>query len=191
MRGIKVTLLSLCILLSACASTLPVPVSLTALMQIQLRERAGLHAGDWEVGGDSHAANLARLEQWAEHADIIVTTAPISRKQLLGHTQYGGYTGWVILISRDLTPNGRLYTLLHELGHVLGPQHLDSASAEVVAEMVAAMVCERLGLDVRAQTAAYLTAHVPLDMQSRVVQLHGERIDNIVTTLATAGAGKK
>ena len=174
------------LLLAGCASTLATSRTATALVTLQMHVRAGVYPGDWTIVGDSHAAYLVTLQQWAAGQGIVVAAAPISNKRLLGHVSHSAYAGWIVLINETLTPNHRLHTLLHELGHVYGPQDLGMDAGEVFAELVAAQVCERVGLNVWPQTTAYLAAFVPLDRQTVTVDAHGGAIDEIVDKLAKA-----
>lgn len=182
-------LLVLCV--AHCASATP-PASLVALQQVQLRQRAGVYAHDFTVLGKSHQAYYDRLKAWAEDFDTIVTTAHLGSRGLRGSIQpaYGG--GPVILIEEDMTPNSKLYTLVHELAHLLGPKVSTEAEREVIAEVTAAMVCQRLGLDVWPQTAAYLAWNIPKeDDQTRPVQLHGAQIDALVMKIVKAARSEK
>lgn len=179
--------LALGVLVTAACASLPVATSpsLVAFSALQARERAGLYGDDWVVDGDSRAIELHRLESWASQRGIFVLSAPLGRKNLLGHVSHSGYVGWVVLLNESLSVNNRLYTLLHELAHVYGPDGTDEAR-EVVAEMVAASVCARIGLDVWPQTAAYLAANVAPEVQARAVQRYGEDIDRIIERLTLA-----
>lgn len=173
------------LLLSACASA-PLPASLTAMNALQLREQSGLYPGSWQVTGSAHAAQYAALVRWAQHQGIVVTTADLTARNLMGSVQHG-YGGWIVLINDQLAVDAQLYALLHELGHLYGHASLNGDDGEVVAEMVAAMACERIGLNVWPQTTAYLADRVPsLDQQMRAVQLHGARIDQVVAMLVKA-----
>jgi hypothetical protein len=183
-RDTCVLLLAFC--LTGCAAALTESRTVDSLATLQIKERAGLYPGDWSVRGDSHARYLEKLQRWADDQGIVVAAAPIASKNLLGHASRGIFTGWVILINDRLPVNNRLYTLLHELGHVYGPQDVTAEQGEVIAEMVAAQVCEDVGLNVWGQTAAYLVTYVPIDRQSATVQRHGSKIDNIVKKLSRA-----
>lgn len=177
--------LLLLLLLSACASV-PLPVSVTAMMQMQLKERAGIYPDEWTIAGASHEAQYVRLAAWTEAQGIVVSEADLTRRQLRGCVQ-PGHGGWVILLHRGLSPNGKLQTLLHELGHVYGPKASTEADRETIAELVAALVCARVGLNVWPEVTAYVATRAPvLEAQSRIVQLHGVRIDRLVDRLTVA-----
>lgn len=168
------------------AATSSLSTSFDTLMRLQLRERAGIFPPDWDVVGDSHAANYSKLATWARAQGFIIVGAPLASKNLLGHVQYGGQVGWVVLINEDLPPNNKLYTLAHELGHVYGPRKLTYQEAETVAEVIAASVCQRVGLDVWPQTASYLASHSELEVQTAVVQRYGRDLDKVITMLSAA-----
>jgi hypothetical protein len=186
MGRIAATVILSAMFCAGCATSVPPSRTVDALATLQLKARAGLYPAEWAVPGDSHAAYLARLQEWAADEGIVVATAPISKKNLLGHVSHTAYAGWVVLINDSLPPNNRLYTLLHELGHVYGPPKLGMDAAEVLAEMVAAQVCEDVGLNVWPQTTAYLATYVPIDRQSAAVQLHSAAIDRVVVKLSKA-----
>lgn len=181
----RAPLIAALLLLSACASA-PVPISLTALMQMQLKERAGIYPDEWTIAGTSHDAQYVKLAAWTEAQGIVVSEADLTRRQLRGCVQ-PGHGGWVILINRGMSPNGKLQTLLHELGHVYGPKASSEADRETIAELVAALVCARVGLNVWPEVTAYVASRAPvLEAQSRIVQLHGARIDRLVDRLTVA-----
>src|SRR3982751_4101923 len=129
---------------AACATASPTPVSLTRMMQLQLREQAGTYPDSWLIDGDTHAPQLAALIAWSERHGIVVTHASLKARHLLGSAQ-PGYGGWVVLLSQDISPDAQLRTLVHELGHVYGPKVSTENEREVIAELVSAMVCQRLG----------------------------------------------
>jgi hypothetical protein len=174
----------------ACASTAAIPQSVTLMMQLQIKQRAGIHPPDWSVPGDSHQLYFVRLQAWAEASGVVVAPAVLERRNQRGSIQYG-HGGWIILIERGLTGNEKLHTLLHELGHLLASGKAPELESEVIAEMVSAMVCQRLGLDVWPQTAAYLVMRVPdFEIQARAVQFSGARIDAVVEKLTQAAQSK-
>jgi hypothetical protein len=184
----RLPLIAWCALLASSCASLPASPSpaLTAYSILELREKAGMYPGDWAVSGASHAPQLARLEDWAAQEGMLVLTARLTPKQLLGHVSYSRFLGWVILLNRDLSPNNRLYTLLHELGHVYAPEGIGTDAQEVFAEMVSASVCERLGLNVWPQTTAYLAHQVEREVRARTVQRYNAQIDRIVVKLTKA-----
>lgn len=170
--------------MTACVSV--VPVSVTTLPRVQLREQAGMYPPEWIVEGDSHAAQLATLTAWSEHNEIIVTTAKLDSRHLRGSAQYG-YHGWVVLLDDTLSPNAKLWTLVHELTHIYGPRAPVEEDREVIAELTAAMVCERLGLNVWPQSTSYLASRAPdLERQTATVQRYGWKIDALVDGLVKA-----
>lgn len=182
MRGLLIAAL---LSLSACASA-PVPVSLTAMMRLQLKERAGLYPDDWIVKGATHEAQYVQLQAWAEQQGIRVMTGPLWKFGLMGRVWFSDDV-WTILINRDLGPDAKFYTLLHELGHLYGPATLNDGDGEVFAEMTAGLVCQRVGLPVWPEMAAYLVRRVPsLDQQAQTVQRHGVAIDRLVDRLTVA-----
>jgi hypothetical protein len=165
----------------------PTPASLIAIQQMQLREQAGLYSDEWEVEGAAHQEQYDRLVKWAERNGIVVSMAKIAqtRAHARGTTQpgYGGV--WVVLLDVGLGVDAKLHTLLHELAHIYGPSPAREQEREVIAELSAAMVCERLGLNVWPQATGYLSARVPtLEVQSWAVQRCATEIDRLVDALA-------
>lgn len=178
-------IVALLVLLTGCASV-PMPQSVTAFQQIRLKQQVGFYPQDWYVPGTDHAAQYDRLVGWAEDQGIVIADANLDRRQYMGTIQ-AGVGGWVVLIHQGLTPNGKLYTLLHELGHLYGRAKIAGEDSEVVAEMVTAMACQRLGLNVWPQTTSYLAHRVPsLETQASAVQRYGATIDTVVAKLVTA-----
>jgi antirestriction protein ArdC len=95
---------------------------------------------------------------------------------------YGGV--WIVLLDVDLGPDAKLHTLIHELAHRYGPAGRTEQEREVIAELSAAMVCQRLGLNVWPQATGYLSARVPvLEVQAWAVQRTGAEIDRLVAAL--------
>lgn len=180
--------LALALLLSltvGCATT-AAPQSLTALMSVQLRERAGMVPSDATMTGRTHEAALHRLQAWAERGGIVVALADLEQRNLRGSIQ-PGMGGWIILIDRAQGPDAQLYTLLHELAHLLGPANISSDDSEVIAEVATGMVYARLGLDVWPHVAAYLVWRVPsFEAQAAAVQRRGAAIDALVEKLTRA-----
>jgi hypothetical protein len=174
-------------MLAGCASAaLPPSRTVTALVALQLRARAGLYPGDWLVSGDSHAPQLTRLLAWADDEGVVVAYASIEKKHLLGHASFTLHAGWIVLLNDRMTVNMQLYILLHELAHVYGPSDLFDDQAEVVAMLVAAQVCEDAGLGVWPQTTAYLATRVPVERQTATVQRYAKQIDAVVLKLSGA-----
>lgn len=180
---------ALVLVVSACAHA-PLPSSLTAMVQLQMRQRAAMFPGSVYLPGSSHQAHFRTLKAWTESKNVIVTLADLSRRELRGSIQ-PGYGGPVILLEQDLEPNEHLHILLHELGHLFGPKPALEADREVVAELVAVLTCEQLGLDAWGQTALYLSRWaVDLDQQMRTAQIHGPAIDALVARLTLAATPK-
>lgn len=178
----KRLVLALTLLLGACATATPQPASLTAMMQMQMREQAGIYS-DWHVEGNAHQAQYDRLVRWVEQNDIVVSMAKLEKRELRGSTQLG-YKGWVILLHHSLSVDAKLWTLLHELAHLFGPEGRTEQEREVIAELTAAMVCERLGLNVWPQSTGYLNYRVPIhEVQTWTVQRTGREIDRLVDAL--------
>lgn len=170
----------------ACA-TAPQAGAYGAWARLAMLQRAGAYPPDWAIAGDSHAAQLATLEQWTEEQGYVLAPAHLQRKNLLGHVSRTNLAGWVILVDPDRPANARLYTLLHELAHILGPDKLGVAEHdETFAEVVTTIVCDHIGLSAWPQTASYLHQNVPLDVQERFVASHEKQIDAVVATLTKA-----
>ncbi len=177
-------ILLILLLVSGGCATAGLPASFLAMQRMQIRELAGHYPSDFTVKGDSHRTQYKRLAEWAEDNGIVVTEAGLARRSLRGSVQ-PGYGGWVILIEREQPPNAKLSTLLHELGHVFGPKGNTELEREVIAEMIAAMACEAVGLDMWPQATSYLAYRVPaLDTQMSLVARVGAGIDNTAKALA-------
>lgn len=169
-------------------ATAPPAGSYEAWSRLAMMQRAGAYPTDWAIPGETHAAQLATLEKWTEAQGYILAPAHLQRKNLLGHVSLTNLAGWVILVDPDRPADARLYTLLHELAHILGPTKLGvtAENDETFAEVVTVIVCDRLGLSAWPQTAAYLHQNVPLDVQERFVSAHEKDIDAVVAKLVQA-----
>jgi antirestriction protein ArdC len=110
-------------------------------------EPAPLSASIREVTGDSHQQLLERLIELAGDIGYVV-----------GVCETGRPDGWCdprrkrIAVAERLEPNGRVATLIHELGHALvgmelGDRHadtLDYAAEELVVESIVFSSCQGL-----------------------------------------------
>jgi antirestriction protein ArdC len=102
----------------------------------------------------------------------------------------------VIEIADRLQPNGKLATLIHEVGHALvalelGDQHgdtLDYAAEELAVESIAWCCCQTVGLNTSANSIPYLTSwaeHASVDVLEQTAAL----TDRIATRIEAALEG--
>lgn len=168
--------------LSACAAVTSQSPTDLSVKRILIAEQMPLPS-TWDIPGASHAEALARLQAWADDSGIVIAPAPIDKKNLLGFVYQTHMAGWVLLLNEALPANGRLYTLLHELAHVYAPDLPDRHAGEIFSELVAAQVCDRLGLDVWRQTASYLKTFTTIEEQMRTGQRYAADIDRVVDKL--------
>ncbi len=88
-----------------------------------------------------------------------------------------------IYLDINQSVNGIFATLVHELGHALGPQKLwDTENGQVFAETVSALVCQRLHLDIKPSSFVYLQQ---FPNRHRVLQQYSEAIDTLVNQLVS------
>jgi len=142
-----------------------------------------------EVTGDSHEQLLERLVELACDVgyvvDLAADTGPADGRC--------NHKTKVIEIAERLESNGKLATLIHELGHALvalelGAKHsdtLDYAAEELAVESVAWCCCETVGLNISANSIPYLTSwaeHASVDVLEQTAAL----TDRIATRIETA-----
>jgi hypothetical protein len=168
-------------------ASLPSP-TLKAWQRLRLMQMAGQVSNEWAIRGNTHAAQLEKLERWSEKRDYILTEARIVQKNIRGHTQHSSSLGWVILIDRDLEPDWQFTTLCHELAHVMTPKSLPPGTpyGEVFAEMVAVQVADGVGIDAWFQTASYLYAFASDEDQAYVMMKWYPDIDRVTAQLSKA-----
>ncbi len=108
------------------------------------------------VEGDSHAHLLEPLERLACELGYRVTY-----RQLREPEGLCDYRQRLISVRDELTPNGRLGVLIHELAHALiGPDRgLSRNVEEVVVEAVAYLGCAAAGLDTSCDSVPYIASH--------------------------------
>jgi hypothetical protein len=149
MRTICVLLL---LSLSACASRADAVVA---------RASSGL---GWDAhyhpteGGDPKT--LQFLQTRAEWFGISVEYRPDGHEDLRGAVGLSYEDGMqkYVLVNGDLSVNGRIEVLAHELGHMFQPPLASRMEHEVFAELVSVEVCKRFGVDSSKASARYLQA---------------------------------
>ena len=145
-------LLICCLLLSACASR--------SERVIALANRGLAYDGHYHptVGGDPKT--LQFLQSRAEWFGIAVAYRPTGHDDLRGavgisfaidHQKF-------VFVNGDLSVNGRLEVLAHEVGHSFQPPMASRMEQEVFAELVSVEACRRLGVDTSKASARYLQA---------------------------------
>jgi antirestriction protein ArdC len=142
-----------------------------------------------EVTGDSHQQLIERLIELACDVGYVVDLCadPGPADGRCNHQTK------VIEIADRLAPNGKLATLIHEVGHALvalelGDQHGDTlgyAAEELAVESVAWCCCQTVGLNTSANSIPYLTSwaeHASVDVLEQTAAL----TDRIATRIETA-----
>jgi antirestriction protein ArdC len=141
------------------------------------------------ITGDSHERYLEPLKDLARSMGIAVYEyEPTSAAQ-------GFYDakGQRIVISRELAPNGKVRTLVHELAHAHGVTYKDYSrgEAEVIVETAATIVCGALGLDTSGESIPYIAGWGE-DGDLDAIRKHAETVDAIARSIETAcGLGAK
>ncbi len=146
----KIMTLLLCLSLSACASRSD---------RVVARASQGLgYDGAYHPteGGDPRM--LQFLQRRGEWFSVSIEYRPEGHEDLRGATglSYQDETGRHVFVSADLSVNGRLEVLAHELGHMFQPPLATRMEGEVFAELVSVEVCKRLGVDTTIAAARYL-----------------------------------
>jgi antirestriction protein ArdC len=116
-------------------------------------EPAPLEPPSAPIQGDSHAHLLLVLQALAAELGYTVTYELLGRDDGLCNR-----AARRIRIRRDLAPNGRVATLIHELAHALidSALKLSQALEEVVVEAVTYIVCAGVGLDSGCDSVPYI-----------------------------------
>ena len=180
--------LVLCGLLATCGRPVVDPSPSLAVFERLTMLEASKDWIDWRIDGSTERAALARLRAWADAEEIIVTTVPLDRRELLGAAIPTRSVGWTVFVNSDESIDGQFYTLVHELAHVYQPDGLQVGQAETFAEVIAVQVAARCGLQVWPQTAAYLRAHATSEQQFWTLQAHAREMDRLVDKLSRAAS---
>ena len=137
-------------------------------------EPAPLEAPVAQIAGTSHQVLIAPLIALGADIGYTVSFEPTSRGD--GYCQP---TTNQIVIADHLEANGRLATLIHELGHALlraepDSRELSYSEEELVVESIAVCTCGLVGLDTSANSIPYLASwaeSASLDILERAAQL--------------------
>lgn len=184
-----------------CATTSAFAKDRKPMGAIELGNIVQLHAeyevpGDMEaVSGDSHFKYLEPLVELANATGHTVVLMDIN-KELFPEVEgrvYGyhdesatvdGKTTSVILLNIYQSPNMAVSTLAHELAHHFQPAKLgESLAGQVFAQAVSELFCQRIGLDTKKASVAYLqqfTEHF------EVFQLYSREIEALVAKFQEA-----
>ena len=151
--------------------------------------RPPMNPPEYSIEGDELLPQLDALEGWAGGpegpADSIFWEDDTGQ-------DYGGF--WrasdrsIHLVQKE-HPNAVFRVLAHEVAHALGASskvvdELDYATAEVMADAVAALVCQGQGLDVSANLS-YM-AHWGREEAAAKLREWGEEVDRIAKVIETA-----
>lgn len=149
----KITLLVLCLGVSACASRAD---------RVIAHASAGLAFDATYIptdGGDIRA--LKFLEHRADWLGVQVEYRPEGHEDLRGATGLSYRQDYEkhVFIDQSLPINGRIEVLAHELGHMFQPPSDNRAANDVFAELVSVEVCARLGVPSAASSIRYIKVH--------------------------------
>jgi len=164
---------------SACG---PTARSMALPARIQIHESQGLLPNNVpHIVGDSHARYFERGVARAKALgvkDVFVEELPAPYQNNLGLYFYHTKT---IYIEIAQSKNNQLGTLFHEIAHHLQPIELrHTVNADVFAEAVAFLVCERLKLDSVIPSFSYLRL---LPRYSETVMKYAWEIDGAAETI--------
>ena len=123
------------------------------------------------VTGDSHAHLIPVLETLAASLGYRVVYEDLPA----GVEGSCDRTGRVIRVDDDLSPNGRVSVLVHELGHAYGVGYHTHPrrEAEVIVETAAHITCAALCLDTSAQAVPYIAEWAGADPREAVTRAAG------------------
>jgi len=156
---------------------------------VQIHYEVGTPLSAEDPGGDSHAGYLPRLIALAEAQGITVVFGNLDelKRDRFGmkphEILYGAYF-WdekVLYINTDQSLNGQVSTFLHELGHAFQPKKLiGHRGQDVFAQVVSALVTDRLGLDTVQSSVTYLRF---FPREWWVAQLYSREIEAVALKL--------
>ena len=129
-----------------------------------------------------HAQLLGPLEQHAASLGFSV-----GYERLEGRAGYCAPREARIVIDSELSANGKVATVVHELAHAHGIDYVrfTRAEAELIVESVACIVCAGAGLDTSGESVPYLAGWNPEQALERIQLLAGT-IDEIARLIETA-----
>jgi antirestriction protein ArdC len=135
------------------------------------------------VDGDSHASLLPTLERFCAEIGYPVTYASVGASA----DGYCSHKAREIVVSDELSPNGRLATAIHEAGHALlgHDSDLSRDEEELTVEAVAFVVCGAVGLDTSCDSVPYIADWGGEGARERV-RSAAERIDTLARRIEGA-----
>lgn len=181
MRNLKLFILALALTASACASTGPKPVTVTALItRVVLNEPEEAYLPTTTVLADSFM-KLVKVAN--RHGVVVIITPDLDFRGLLGLYQSRTHR---IYLNTFLGTDGRVAVLAHEIGHLLDPeQDRPSPADDIIAQAVSYIVVKRLGVDTMESTLWYYTNYgTPPELQYSLMR-HGKLIDTLANQILT------
>ncbi len=138
------------------------------------------------ITGDSHAEYVGRLWAFAEELGYSVESELLAE----GHGGYCDPQGKRIVISSRLSVNASVRTLIHELAHALGVGYREygRATAEVIVETAATIVCGAIGLDTSGESIPYIAGWG--DGDPAAIRTYAEKIDELARRLEKAAGAE-
>lgn len=133
------------------------------------------------IPGDSKEAYFQKLVNISP-LPVMLSLPPKQFESLWGLTD-----GDFIWINSKLSPNGRVATLAHELGHVMQPSGLTAKEGDIFAETVSLLFCQSIGLDVSLSSFTYLNI-VSRDSHQFIIKHHKD-IDDAARQLIKGTGG--
>lgn len=178
----RILLLVVVLVTSACASFRPSTVQLAGEIEIRMQ---GEDVDNFVVDGESHVWMLPVLSRYAKSRGIQVEFLDLSEDNTHGRyirTLDLPMTYAKIEINNTTGSNMQAATFVHELAHAVLPRFTNKVIAEVTAESVAYLVCKRVGLNTYKASLAYL-GHFEPEVRTTILQGKQEDIDKAVDLL--------
>lgn len=135
------------------------------------------------IEGNSHQKWIIPLRMYA--AEHLRVTTDLETPITGGAKGFYDEDGARICVDPQLSPNGKVHVLVHELCHALGIRYSDEGGrqrAEACCEAAAFIACTAIGLDVAGESVPYIAGWA--DDAEEIIEADIKRIDSIAKTIA-------
>lgn len=185
MRKLLAFLLAIAIAISpACSFIISSSYAINFSNQLSLMEEFNRVPEDnYDIGGeglfDPYFDKLVAILKEKGWKLVVAGHVMAGEVELWGYTEVDTKT---IYLSVDQSENNFIHTFIHELSHVMQPMSVHSSDGQVFAEMVACIVTNKLGVDARQQSFAFIAKY---KNHQEVELKYAKQIDQLVDFFLT------